>query len=183
VNVPVSATRHPHFIGTSAASARPWSCQEDFVKITGRQYATLAYSQRHSHSEVIVWASYGTWNLVRHDQRPEVFLQATRTRIAELRKERGLTQVQLAEMLDLTQQMVASYEVGRRRVPVSLLPSIATALAVPVEELIGQGEARPAKRGPALKLQQQIERIGQLPKAKQRFVMEMLDTVLAQASR
>lgn len=33
------------------------------------------------------------------------------------------------------------------------------------------------------KLQQQIERIGQLPKAKQRFVMEMLETVLAQASR
>ncbi|MEQ1663001.1 MAG: hypothetical protein ABL877_09940 [Thiobacillus sp.] len=32
-------------------------------------------------------------------------------------------------------------------------------------------------------LQQQVERIGQLPMAKQRFVMEMLETVLAQASR
>jgi hypothetical protein len=32
-------------------------------------------------------------------------------------------------------------------------------------------------------LQQQIERIQRLPRAKQRFVIEMLDTVLAQASR
>jgi hypothetical protein len=66
--------------------------------------------------------------------------------------------VQLAETLDLTQQMVASYEVGRRRVPVSLLLSIATAPRA-AEELIGQGEAHPP-RGPAPKLQQQIERIG-----------------------
>jgi hypothetical protein len=32
-------------------------------------------------------------------------------------------------------------------------------------------------------LQRSIERISQLPKPKQRFVMEMLETVLAQASR
>jgi hypothetical protein len=38
------------------------------------------------------------------------------------------------------------------------------------------------KRPPA-KLQKQIERIQKLPKSQQRFVMEMLDTVLAQASR
>jgi transcriptional regulator with XRE-family HTH domain len=104
-------------------------------------------------------------------------------RIAGLRKEQSFTQTQLAELLDLTQQMVASYEVGRRRVPVSLLPKIATALAVSVEDLIGQDSSPPAKRGPAPKLQQQIERIQRLPRAKQRFVMEMLDTVLAQQSR
>lgn len=32
--------------------------------------------------------------------------------------------MQLAQELELTQQMIASYEVGRRRVPVSLLPAI-----------------------------------------------------------
>jgi transcriptional regulator with XRE-family HTH domain len=104
-------------------------------------------------------------------------------RIAALRKEQNLTQTQLAELLGLTQQMVASYEVGRRRVPVSLLPQIATTLAVTVEDLIGQNGATPAKRGPAPRLQQQIERMQKLPKSRQRFVMEMLDTVLAQASR
>jgi len=111
------------------------------------------------------------------------FFRQLGARIAELRKAHGLTQVQLAESLELTQQMVASYEVGRRRVPVSLLPAIAHTLAVSVEALIGQKEVAPAKRGPAPKLQQQMERIQRLPRAKQRFVMEMIDTVLQQASR
>ncbi len=104
-------------------------------------------------------------------------------RIASLRKEQSFTQAQLAEVLGLTQQMVASYEVGRRRVPVSLLPRIATALTVSVEALIGQGRATHAKRGPAPKLQQQMERIQRLPRAKQRLVLQMLDGVLAQQSR
>jgi transcriptional regulator with XRE-family HTH domain len=116
-------------------------------------------------------------------QDEKLFFRQLGARIAELRKTHGLTQVQLAEALKLTQQMVASYEVGRRRVPVSLLPAVAHALAVSVEVLIGQKEAAPGKRGPAPKLQQQMERIQRLPKAKQRFVMEMIDTVLAQQDR
>ena len=51
-----------------------------------------------------------------------------------------------------------------------------------MEALIGE-EEKPAKRGPTPKLQQQMEKISQLPRTKQRFVIEMLDTVLAQASR
>ena len=116
-----------------------------------------------------------------HDEK--LFFKQLGARIAALRKDQGLTQVELAEALDLTQQMVASYEVGRRRVPASLLPQIAETLAVSLDELIGKKDLQPAKRGPAPKLQQQIERIQQLPRSKQRFVIEMLDTVLAQASR
>jgi hypothetical protein len=45
-------------------------------------------------------------------------------------------------------------------------------------------DGRPAgKRGPASRLQQQMERIQRLPRAQQRFVMQMLDTVLQQAAR
>ncbi|MEP7272381.1 MAG: hypothetical protein ABI882_12835 [Acidobacteriota bacterium] len=65
-----------------------------------------------------------------------------------------------------------------------MLPSIAKILGVAVEALIGEettGAA--AKRGPAPKLQQQMDRITRLPKAQQRFVMQVIDSVLAQASR
>jgi transcriptional regulator with XRE-family HTH domain len=104
-------------------------------------------------------------------------------RIARLRKDQGITQVQLAEQLDTAQQTITAYESGRRRVPVSALPAIAKTLGVSVEELIGDEPKTAAKRGPAPKLQQQMERITRLPKAQQRFVMQMLDTVLAQADR
>lgn len=45
------------------------------------------------------------------------------------------------------------------------------------------GEARqPGKRGPAPKIQQQLEPITKLPKAQQRFIMQMIDTALQQGS-
>jgi len=114
----------------------------------------------------------------------EEFFKALGGRIALARKEQGLTQTQLAEQLGIAQQTLAHYEVGRLRLPASMLPVLAVALGTSVEELLGQSSPRATgKRGPASRLAQQVERIGQLPKAKQRFVMEMLDTVLAQASR
>lgn len=103
-------------------------------------------------------------------------------RIARLRKEEGITQVQFAELLGTSQQAITAYEVGRRRVPVSALPEIAKLLGVSVEELIGE-ETKPGKRGPVPKLQQQMERITHLPKTQQRFVMQVLESVLGQTGR
>jgi transcriptional regulator with XRE-family HTH domain len=111
------------------------------------------------------------------------FFQDLGARIAQARKEQELTQEELAQLLGISQQMVASYEVGRRKVPASLLPVLARLLVVPVDTLLGVNPGRTTKRGPTPKLQQHFERIGQLPKPKQRFVLEMLETVLAQASR
>jgi len=110
------------------------------------------------------------------------FFRERRARLAQARKDRGLTQVQLAERLGLAQQTLAHYEVGRARVAADLLPTLAEVLELSLDELlIGQPPARPAgKRGPASRLQQQLDAVSQLPKAKQRFVVEMLDTVLAQ---
>jgi len=110
------------------------------------------------------------------------FFQTLGARIAQARKDADLTQVQLAERLGIPQPQLASYEVGRRRVPVSLLPGLARALTMPIEALIGADgpPPTPARRGPTSRLQQQVAAISQLPKAKQKFVVEMLDTVLAQ---
>jgi transcriptional regulator with XRE-family HTH domain len=103
-------------------------------------------------------------------------------RIAELRRTQDITQVQLAEILGVSQQTINSYEVGRRRVPVSALPALARTLGVSMEILIGE-KAPPAKRGPTPLLQKQIERLTSLPKAQQKVVMQMLEGVLSQASR
>jgi hypothetical protein len=39
----------------------------------------------------------------------------------------------------------------------------------------------PSTRGPAPKIQQQLERVSQLPRARQRVVSEVLDSLLAQS--
>jgi transcriptional regulator with XRE-family HTH domain len=111
------------------------------------------------------------------------FFTALGERIAALRKANNVTQVQLAEALGVSQQTLQSYEVGRRRIPVSALPVVASTLAVSLDELFGsEQKAVRSKRGPVPQWQQQMEAIAQLPKARQRFVTEMLQTVLAQAA-
>jgi len=115
------------------------------------------------------------------DSHDEQFFKALGARIASTRKARGLTQTQLADLLGLAQQTLAHYEGGRLRFPASTLPKLAEKLGLTLDELLGQESKAKGKPGPAPKLQRQIERIHQLPKAQQRFVMQMLDTVLAQA--
>lgn len=110
-----------------------------------------------------------------HDER--AFFKALGARIAQLRNDQGLTQAELGEQVGETQQQIASFEVGRRRVPVSLLPELAQALGVSIETLVGK-EPKPGKRGPSPKLQQQLERLGRLPKSQQQIVSKMLDAVL-----
>jgi transcriptional regulator with XRE-family HTH domain len=107
------------------------------------------------------------------------------SRVAQLRKDQGLTQVQLAEALEISQQMVASYEVGRRRIPVSMLQALAKALSVEVDVLLGDASAAKAraKRGPVPTLARHMERISALPKTQQKFVIQVIETVLAQQGR
>jgi transcriptional regulator with XRE-family HTH domain len=112
----------------------------------------------------------------------EQFFKALGERVAQLRREQNLSQQALADQLGIAQQTFAHYEVGRARMPVSLLPELARIFGVAVDELLGLRNGT-GKRGPAPKFQKQLERIAQLPRAKQRVVIEMLDGVLAQASR
>ncbi|MEX3843194.1 helix-turn-helix domain-containing protein [Paraburkholderia sp. BR10882] len=105
-------------------------------------------------------------------------------RIAKARRARGMTQQELAEALGIAQQTLAHYEVGRSRVPTSLLPPLVELLMSSFEELLSRPAARWPSKGSAIsRLQRQIAAIEQLPKPKQQFVSQMLDTVLAQARR
>ena len=110
----------------------------------------------------------------------QTFFQQIGQKIAKHRKTRGLTQVQLAEMLGCSQQRVVSLEKGRRRVPVTDLPTLSKSLGISIEDLIGV-EAEPAKRGPTPKIQQQLEQVAKLPRSQQKFVSQMIETVLQQA--
>ena len=103
-------------------------------------------------------------------------------RVAQLRRDHALTQVQLAEALGISQQMVASYEVGRRRIPVSMLQSLAQALSVDIDALLGDTAKARARRGPAPVLARHMERISALPKTQQKFVLQVIESVLAQAT-
>lgn len=113
------------------------------------------------------------------NQNDQAFFKALGLRIAELRKEANMTQAKLAEVLKISQQMVGAYEVGSRKIPASMLPTISKLFAVPLDQLMGI-DKQPVKRGPASVLQRQVEQIGLMPRSKQKFISEMLEAIIKQ---
>lgn len=109
----------------------------------------------------------------------EVFFKQLGKRIAALRKEIDLTQVQLAEILVISQQHMAAIEAGRRKATASNVPVLAQLFGITTDELLGLKD-KPAKRGPASTLQRQIEQIGLMPRSKQKFIGEMLEALIKQ---
>jgi hypothetical protein len=63
----------------------------------------------------------------------------------------------------------------------SLASVLSKALGVSLEDLIGNGDGKPPRRGPTPKLQRQLERLSRLPRAQQQVVSRMLDGVLVSA--
>ncbi len=120
------------------------------------------------------------WPAMQNDD--EAFCKALGQRIGHLRKEKGLTQVQLCAMLNVAQQTLSHYEGGNLRVPLGLLPKLADIFELSLDELMtGQPASKHAgKRGPAPRLQQQLTAISALPKAQQKAVDVFLDALLAQ---
>lgn len=69
-------------------------------------------------------------------------------RVATLRKARGITQVELAERLDMSQALVSKYESGEVLLHAELLAQLATILDVSADELLGLRGKR-TRRAPA----------------------------------
>jgi transcriptional regulator with XRE-family HTH domain len=81
-----------------------------------------------------------------HDD--QQFFKEVGARIAQLRKDAGLSQQSVADTLELPQQTYANYEVARARPPVSMLPALAELFGVSVDELLGLHKNAPASAAP-----------------------------------
>ena len=69
-------------------------------------------------------------------------METLNDRIKQLRKEKGLTQGQLADILGVTDKAVSKWEVGESNPDISLLPSLAETLGTTVDYLLtGKSEA------------------------------------------
>jgi transcriptional regulator with XRE-family HTH domain len=107
------------------------------------------------------------------------FLKDFGKRLADSRKQRGLTQKELAEKVGIRQYVIASYETGRSQMSLGLLHSVAEALAVEPSELIGQAQ-HAKKRGPISQIEQLTSKLSDLPRNKQKVVVDMLEGFLKQ---
>jgi transcriptional regulator with XRE-family HTH domain len=97
-------------------------------------------------------------------------------RLSVLRKQKGLTQSLFARKVGLSVEMINYYE---RRCPnpsASFIEKAAKVLGVSTDELIGTKPMK-AQPGPKSKIEQRIDSIKQLPRNKQKLVLDLLETV------
>jgi transcriptional regulator with XRE-family HTH domain len=99
-------------------------------------------------------------------------------KIAALRQDRGFSQEELAKRLGTTRANIAYYERKAENPTLDFVQRCAEVFGVSVSDLIGDQPPKRGKPGPPSKLEIQLEEVRKLPKAKQKFVSEMLDTVL-----
>lgn len=78
---------------------------------------------------------------------PDEITKSVGRRIAELRRERSLTQEQFAVGLRTSFQWVSQVESGTRNMTIHSLVKVANALGVEIESLFKVPEARPVLRG------------------------------------
>lgn len=107
-------------------------------------------------------------------------------RLAELRKQRGLTQAQLAAQLGVKLSLVAYYERRTKNPTLEVANKIALFFDVPISILLEEKKPSKAKRqrpGPPSELEAKIELLRQLPKRDQETVIKMLDGLLSSTAR
>ena len=102
-------------------------------------------------------------------------------RLAKLRKEAGITQVELAKKLGLTQSIVSRFEKGQRRMYDDMIAATAKILGVTPNDILGVGPCKPIKPDEARlskKMVQRLKLIEALPRRAQETVLDILDLAL-----
>jgi transcriptional regulator with XRE-family HTH domain len=107
-----------------------------------------------------------------------------RERLARLRRERGWTQIELAERVGITQRLVSDYERGRLRLNADVVVRLANALETSTDELLQPKGARaPLRRKPSLRVQRRVEKIEKLPPHQQNYLLKTIDGFLKGVAR
>jgi transcriptional regulator with XRE-family HTH domain len=103
------------------------------------------------------------------------FFKRLGKRIARLRGE--MSQAELAQILELSEETLAAIERGEQRPPLASMPKLAMRFGVAIIDMVDSTQlAMPPK------MQRHIETLKRLSRADQRFVMRVVET-LAQSSR
>ncbi len=99
-------------------------------------------------------------------------------RVAQLRKQFGYTQAELARELGIMQKLVSDYERGRIRIPPEMLAKLATTFDVSTDELIGLTRLKTKKPLKNRRLQLRLNRLAELSKNDQETIIRMIDSLL-----
>jgi transcriptional regulator with XRE-family HTH domain len=100
-------------------------------------------------------------------------------RLAALRKAAGYTQEELAEELGVSRRIITYYEGESDYPPAALLPQLAKAFDMTVDELLGADAVKKTAARPGnTRLQRRLQQLEKLGAREKRQVLQLLDTFI-----
>jgi transcriptional regulator with XRE-family HTH domain len=110
--------------------------------------------------------------------------EAIGQRLARLRKERGYTQIQLAQKMGIVQTLITDYGRDKLRLHAEMVARFVQALEVSSDALLGlNGAKKSSEGGASLRLLRRTKRIEELPLSQQKTLLKTIDTCLKGAER
>jgi len=97
-----------------------------------------------------------------------------------LRKQKGWTQIDLAEKLSCTQGIITAYENGVKQPSADKITAMAKLFDVTTDELFGRKEIKSPGKPKSQKMWKKFEQLQKLPPGDKRTVFKMIDRLLAQ---
>lgn len=112
------------------------------------------------------------------DEMKERTLKGFGARLATLRQARGLSQEELAALVDVSRRVIAYYEAQSEQPPGALLVDLAHMLKVSTDELLGVKPVSETMSPKTARLLKRLRRIEELPASDQRAVLKLVDAMI-----
>jgi transcriptional regulator with XRE-family HTH domain len=100
-------------------------------------------------------------------------------RLARLRKERGFTQVELAERVGMIQALISDYEREKLRPYADVVVRLAEALEISTDELLGLERATKLEKPVSRRFLRRLQALEHLPKRDQDALLRTIDAFLS----
>lgn len=100
--------------------------------------------------------------------------------ISRFRKELSLSQAELASQVGITQSLIATIEIGTRRISLEDAVKVAEVLHVSIDQLLPASHES-KKPGPKPKIAVAYDKLNQLSEKDQSVVMAMIDSLSAKS--
>jgi transcriptional regulator with XRE-family HTH domain len=104
-------------------------------------------------------------------------------RLSRLRKERGLSQIELAEKIGITNNLISDYETGRLMMNGEMVARFAIALKVSADSILGLTGNGHDNIKPSLKILRRMTRIDSLTLSEQKAILKTVDMFLQAAGK
>ncbi len=104
-------------------------------------------------------------------------------RLVALRKAAGLSQAELAKLVRVSPKTIGFWETSAVPPRSDVLPLLAQALGVRVENILGDHPVEQRRPGPVGKLQRVFDEVSKLPRRQQDKILEFLSPIVEQYKR